>query len=217
MLRKPHEFRDLSRLTRTVRILLGLGVAMAVIGLASSWLQLELLGRESFTAAEGAVNDQRERIVDILSIGLFIITAIFFGRWIYRAHQNVRALGERDLRFTPGWAVGYFFVPIFGLWRPYQAMKELWHASQPPAERYRSGTATTLGLWWALWLGCGFVEQAAARTSINAHTIGSLQTATALMILYDLLYVPLCIVAGRLIARIHAAQLAHWRARVADE
>ena len=66
----------------------------------------------------------------IMMSGLLILPQwILFLMWVYRANYNVRCLGARDLRFTPGWSVGWFFVPIANLWKSYQVMKEIWQAS----------------------------------------------------------------------------------------
>ena len=72
--------------------------------------------------------------------------------WIYRAHGNLTALGATNLRFSPAWAVGWYFVPIMNLFRPYQVMKELWEESDPRAE------LTLVKWWWGLWIVGGFVS-----------------------------------------------------------
>ena len=64
----------------------------------------------------------------MLSTGILVLT------WIHRANHNARQLGADDMRFTPGWAVGWYFVPIAWFWKPYQAMKEIWLASANPSD-----------------------------------------------------------------------------------
>src|SRR5262249_21379522 len=84
-----------------------------------------------------------------------IIAIVFYCIWIHRAAKNLRALGRRGLAFTPGWCVGWFFVPFGNLVKPYQAVSEIWKASAPDADadgwRARSGSSL-VGLWWAMWI-----------------------------------------------------------------
>ena len=83
-----------------------------------------------------------------------LATTILFLVWTYRADKNLRAFGTQGLRFTPGWAVGYFFVPIMGLYRPYQVFREIWRASDPaPASRVGQTwqfirAPALLMVWW---------------------------------------------------------------------
>ena len=72
----------------------------------------------------------------VLAIGLvylaytavFVVSIVLVAMWIHRAHANLREAGVDGLEFTPGWAVGWFFVPIAQLFKPFQAMRELWAA-----------------------------------------------------------------------------------------
>ncbi len=53
---------------------------------------------------------------------ILFVTAAFFLVWVYRAHANVHALGFNELKFSPGWAVGWWFIPFFNLVQPARAM-----------------------------------------------------------------------------------------------
>ncbi len=101
---------------------------------------------------------------------LLLTTGICFLVWTYRLHQNLRAFGVSRLSVTAGWAVGYFFVPIINLYRPYQIFCEIWKASDPGPAPREDGAWQTLrvpalvGFWWAFWLGSGVVDQLSATT-----------------------------------------------------
>lgn len=93
------------------------------------------------------------RLLVLLCTFLVIIfTYPIFGWWIVRANKNVRALGAVGLRESPGWALGWFFVPLFCIWRPWIAMKQLWHASHDPVGWAMQGKAVIVAIWWTLWL-----------------------------------------------------------------
>jgi hypothetical protein len=61
----------------------------------------------------------------------WITAAILYCRWLYRAYEDNARLGGSPLRFTPSYAVGTFFIPIVNLWQPYQAIRDLYVASDP--------------------------------------------------------------------------------------
>ena len=44
------------------------------------------------------------------------------------------ALGANNLKYTPKWAVGCFFVPFLNLVMPYQVVREIWKASNGGSE-----------------------------------------------------------------------------------
>ncbi|MGZ4057361.1 MAG: DUF4328 domain-containing protein, partial [Bacteroidia bacterium] len=57
---------------------------------------------------------------------------------------------------TPGWAVGYWFVPVISLFKPYVIVKEIWDETQayvlPQAEKKNIAKGYIIGLWWTLYL-----------------------------------------------------------------
>ena len=91
----------------------------------------------------------------LLRLLAFILSAVMFCVWAFRANKNVRALGVSHMRFTPGWCVIWFFVPIMSLFKPYQAIKEIYihsnpELSEPP--RYESESVQLVGWWWTAWI-----------------------------------------------------------------
>ncbi|HSG66518.1 MAG TPA: DUF4328 domain-containing protein, partial [Gammaproteobacteria bacterium] len=125
-------FRNPTVLTSWTIRLLYAQVAVSLVAVFSGWLEYELLGdlaRGAFESDELAdaaaeASDARQLLVGIFQIAIFIVGGILMLMWIHRANYNARQLGAAGLRFTPGWAVGWYFIPILNLWKPYQAMKE---------------------------------------------------------------------------------------------
>ena len=154
-----YTYREIIGVTKTLKIVLGLGAAIAVVSIVSSFMQVELLSRSGVSEAEGQANDSREQIIGLFQLVLFVVTVVIFGRWIVRANKSVRALGADGFRITPGWAVGYFFIPLFNLWRPYQAMTDLWRASHNPTSWTGTTAGSVLPAWWTLWILSGVVGQ----------------------------------------------------------
>lgn len=82
----------------------------------------------------------------------YIGAVIAVAMWIYRGHRNLHDAGIPDLKFSPGWAVGWYFVPIAFLFMPFQAMRELWTASHHRADSFSAPAPGNLGMWWAFWI-----------------------------------------------------------------
>ena len=76
-----------------------------------------------------------------------LVSAILVSKWTLRASHNVRALGATNLMFSPRASVGWYFVPIANLWKPYQAMREIWQASVSPSAWKRQQIPLLLP-WW---------------------------------------------------------------------
>jgi hypothetical protein len=193
---RTYTFRQTASLTKLLKILLGVGAALAVVSFLSSWLQIA-----------GQVNDSRQQFIGLSHDVLCLVTVVVFSRWIYVANQNVRALGAQGLRFTPGWAVGYFFVPLFHLWRPYQAMNDLWRASKSPGAWQSVAPDSVLGRWWIFWIIANLLGWAALRASLTAYDSDSFQHATKMRMSSDVVYVALCISALTLVSQIHKSQM----------
>jgi hypothetical protein len=97
-----------------------------------------------------AVQDARQRLLSAVELGMQIMALLAFMLWVYRTNRNAWALGVEGMKHSPGWSVGWFFVPVMGLFMPYLVIKELWKASDSSLGReWRSAAVSpALGLWW---------------------------------------------------------------------
>jgi hypothetical protein len=143
---------------------------------------------------------------------IHLVTGVVFLTWIYRANVNARGLGAEGMTFTPGWAVGYYFIPIMNLWRPFQAMKEIWQASENPISWPSIKPPALLNLWWGLWIVSCVLGNAAFRASFRANSATELIVSEVITILSDLVEIPLCLAAIRLVREIIRMQ-GHWAAQ----
>jgi hypothetical protein len=200
------EYRDLKRRTTRLEILLLVGAVVAVWSLWSSCLQIDLLTGGGFTVEQADANDAREQMVGIVSLVLYLVTALVFCRWVHRAHANLDALGAEGLEFTPGWAVGFFFVPVMNLWKPYEAMKDLWAASHDP-ERWRAlSPGDLVSVWWFLWVVGNLAGTVVLRLTGRADTIDALTRLSYFDAGLEILHVVLCLVTVRMVSEIADAQ-----------
>lgn len=107
------------------------------------------------TLAEAELSDGISAVLGLVDLAILIGTGITFLMWFHRVRANLPALGITDARWSPGWAVGWWFVPIMSLFRPYQVAAEIWRASDPAAtpEDWRSRSVDPLlGWWWGVFI-----------------------------------------------------------------
>lgn len=125
------------------------------------------------TAAEFDTNRNLQAVVGAVQFVVSLGAAVLFLVWIYRAHRNLPALDASGLKYSPGWAVGGFFIPIMNLWRPYQVTAEIWKASDPnhvdPDGRawQKAPVSPLLNFWWALWIVSGIVGSILLRLALQ--------------------------------------------------
>ena len=50
---------------------------------------------------------------------IYLITVIIFGMWIYRAAANIVSAGTDGFSYSPGWAVGWYFIPFANFFKPF--------------------------------------------------------------------------------------------------
>jgi len=211
---------------RWTKSLLVATLVLSVAGMVSGLFQIDLLSRATTGAisdAEAAANDSRQQLIGILRVLVNLGTIVAFLVWFRRTHQNLPALGVRGLKYSPGWAVGGFFVPFLNLVRPLQVMREVWHGSDPAglerdeapngrAARDQLGTPSLVVGWWSLFLITGFLGNTTARMAFAPDkSIEQLQVLSGLLVLSDLLEVPSVLVTLRLVGRI-----TRWQTERAD-
>ncbi len=104
----------------------------------------------------------------------FLISVVVVSIWIYRAHANLEAAGLDDLEFSPGWSVGWFFVPIMNLFKPFQAMRELWNGSHGYDNSYAAPSSRELTLWWGAYIVGNILDSVSTRIAMMTSGDGLL-------------------------------------------
>src|SRR5262249_43015408 len=119
-------------------------------------------------------HDNRQHWFAVIQTGVRVIAAVTFMFWIYRASRNARALGAKEMKYSPGWSVGWFFVPVAELFMPYLVMRELWKASSPVArgQWQQSTVSPVLGAWWAMTVVKAHFHFSARQVMLNDSRIG---------------------------------------------
>lgn len=144
---------------------------------------------------------------DIAAIAAFFIliaSMIFVARWIYRTNANAHSFSNA-VSITPGWSIGWFFVPFANLTKPYQGVKETWQASHEVAGRFDEVETPLLPWWWGLWLATNVASTMSFRL---ADTSGeSMSVLLGFDILVAIADVILCALLIQLITRLCRTQV----------
>ena len=212
-------YKENSLLTKWVVRLLKLQILVAVISLFSNYLEYNLLTEfqnELFASHEEFMqkvdaSDDRQSFVGIAYLLVFIVSGILILKWLHRANYNSRQLGAKNMEFTPGWSIGYYFVPIVNLWKPYQAMKELWKTSVNPTDWHNQITPGLLPQWWGLWIVTGLLGRIIFKLSKNAESLDAMIQLNLVNQLSDVLEIPLVIVLIKIVQSIHVMQISHHK------
>ncbi|MET0288573.1 MAG: DUF4328 domain-containing protein [Pseudoxanthomonas sp.] len=214
-------YKPADTLTRWARLLVGASAAMFVASLFESLYKMGLIDQlrangldvDDFYLAIGTASTAFLLLLVLALLSAYVVS----GCWIYRMAHNARVLaGGRQLRSTPLGAVGWYFVPLFNLWKPYQALKDVWLASHPgPADRNTPGAL--LPTWWTLWLISSIIGNASGRAAWKAETLAQEYAVLVIGIAEAVVTVAASIAFIRLIGRLQAAQVELKAARDADQ
>jgi hypothetical protein len=155
--------------TLSLATLLLLCTLVFVIDVISELAFPGLLAKENPTSAEAVpmmVLGGSLALAGLATMAMHILTVVLFCMTVFRFNKNARALGSQGLEYTPGWSVGWFFIPIANLFKPFQAVSEIYKASDPKAGAFdwrQSPTDTALGWWWGTWIIGNIISQVEIR------------------------------------------------------
>jgi len=145
-----------------------------------------------------------ELMIGLTSLGLGIlfflllsITFVFFLKWIYRAHNNLPALGAKGLVYSPAGVIGGFCIPILNLFYPFQIVREIWKASDPTKDAggkpsWQNVSAPSLvTYWWILLLILFFftIFLILGAVELRLYKVGNISILGWLVLIWCLLLV----------------------------
>lgn len=127
-------------------------------------------------------------LCEVGSVLAFFAAVVVFLIWMRRANKNALALGAEGMQFTSSACFWWWFVPVGNLYKPYQAIREIYRASTPldaqntwpsiPIPAFFDG-------WWAAWLLASVISQADYRAAdiLEPAAAGLLTAATGASLL----------------------------------
>ena len=97
----------------------------------------------------------------------YIALVVFYCIWKNRSCKNSWMLNPDVMSTTPGWAVGWYFIPIMWFFKPFVAMREIRDASCSPGK-----LSVALPTWWTLWITSNVVSYIGARLCGQDRDLG---------------------------------------------
>jgi Domain of unknown function (DUF4328) len=162
MAANPARWRDQQGLKVALTVLFGVMVAASAL-LAVALANRIALVRDLKAGHFGDVLTRAQDADDFVSASssIFVLTqlviVVLFIIWMFRAAKNNEALGRMGARFSPGWSIGAWFIPLANFVIPVLIMQDLWRGSDPATRRgvasWRSAAGSALvGFWWVACL-----------------------------------------------------------------
>jgi hypothetical protein len=146
-------YRSVRSWSVMVTVFFTIQAVLTLIILFSTNVIWDISGKSDYTSLE-AIIALGYLLATIISWIVNISGLIFFFIWVHHAHRNLPTLNNSNLTFSPGWAVGWFFIPIFNFYQPYKVLSEIWKASLPNPNQNNELTWESLPrpkmvvLWW---------------------------------------------------------------------
>lgn len=187
-----------------VTLALYLCLALCVAGAASALSQWHLLNQSMqghpISSEVARANDGRHLTIVAALAVMVLITAVLYFNWLYNSVRNVLEVRGKAMRATPGWAIGYWFIPIVNFFRPYQTVVELWERSSEGIKVKE--IPPPIGLWWLTYLAGGILESGGERLEMA----GLLSLSAGVEVASKVLLVVAAYLLIRIIAAIDSAQ-----------
>jgi len=200
---RPNRQRAQNAIT-LIWIILGL----EIVAFISSYFQYDLLNTilngGEISMEEADANDTREQIIAIIHLIAHIVSGVVFIKWFRRAYYNLHQV-VKYLSYSEESAASAWFMPIIGLYRPYQIMKELYSETkklltQHKLDKFARGLSSSLlGLWWTLWIISAILGQVVFRYTVSAEVVDEMITATTMSMVSNIIGIPLAIIAVKVI------------------
>jgi hypothetical protein len=135
-------------------------IAVSIIHISSQIVQINLLNdyfvkdlysEDTFNILADN-NDSRIAFVDAVFLILLVSSFIIIGRWLYVSAKINHLLRIKGLNITPGWAIGWYFIPFANLVMPYRSLKETYKASFNSEDWQCTMIPYDFPIWWTTLL-----------------------------------------------------------------
>jgi hypothetical protein len=121
------------------------------------------------SAVQGALI--RHLSVSVCDIVAYIASGISFIVWFFRVHRNLPSLGNEGLKWSPGWTIGAWFIPLANWILPYLVMCEVWNGSNPANIDNKRRQNTRVSAWVTFWWAA-FVSMSCLNATVFVTSLG---------------------------------------------
>ena len=147
-------------ITKSVKFCLYGLMILCVIKILSNFMQINLMNdyfikdlySEDVFGVLADKNDSRVAIISGLYAILYFLSFFLIGRWFFLSSKINHLMGVKGLNISPGWSVGWYFIPFANLVMPYRSLKETFKASFNSEEWQNNRVPYDFPIWWATHL-----------------------------------------------------------------
>lgn len=141
----------------------------------------------------------------ILYLATLVIYLVLFMMWIHRTNRNAHVLAP-NLEMSPAWAVGWFFVPIASLFKPFEGVEQAWRISTDPTRWKALDTPVLLRWWWGFFLAANFVGMVGNMVG-KSQTVGGLAAGAGVSVVALGLIIASCLTTARVVRQLTDRQV----------
>ena len=167
-------------------IMVGLGIALLLFRLIGVYFLSAYhpyLSGDYSHLAELASWGQKIDVTAFAYVAVFALGMIPYGMWLYRAYYNLEIVKARGLVTTPGWAVGYHFIPFANLYFIPAALNNTIRGSKHfliGSDPKKSIESTSVIPWGGFWIGfrifagvTSYMGLASMLNSVNMYNLSN--------------------------------------------
>ena len=162
-------------ITKAARYCLYALMLISAINVISNFMQINLMNsyfvNSEFSDDVYAVladqNDARIEIIGLIYAVILFSSFFIIGRWLYLSSKINHLLEIKNLQYSPGWCVGWHFIPFASLVMPYRALKEIFRASFNKENWEKEEIPHDFPAWWTTWLLGNAIAQGSLRMGMQ--------------------------------------------------
>jgi hypothetical protein len=154
--------------------------AVATIGyVAQGFSIVDQAELGQLSSVEADAYDRSGQSIAGFTVIVLIATAVAFLAWLSRSVENAPPLGGGIPKDSPRASIGWWFVPIISLFKPYQIVADLYRrmVASGPAQAV---SVTIIVVWWVCFIGQGLIARLADLTPLT--TLESIRTSLSILL-----------------------------------
>lgn len=189
-----------------VRPLRGIGSAVRWLIIACALSSLVVIGVEAMGIIaitrflDGSVGIEALESYDAMSTPTMLLSSALLVAagicWVVWQHRAATAVPAGELRRSPGWHVGSWFIPVVAWWFPVQNISDLIRASRAAV------SSGAVAVWWTLWVAGNLAYMVVNRLALSAETLPELSAAAVASSIGELLTIGAAAFAWLIVTRI---------------
>lgn len=172
------------QITKIVRAFLYGIMAVCLANIISNFMQINLLNdyfvnnlysdETYYILAEK--NDLRVAWIALIYSIVIFFSIFVIGRWLFVSAKINHLSGLTGLKVSPGWSIGWYFIPFANLVMPYRSLRETYKASFNIEDWQDIRIPFVFPIWWTTWLLSSVLGSIYNRLSLNLEENSSYES-----------------------------------------